>query len=249
MFDKSLDLDTLWERAPRAERSFDPQQVAHLPPLVQSYFAHAIAPGAPLAGAVRLRMHGAIKLRRWHRFKAVQVVTRDAAMIWRASVRMRIASVHGYDRFVDGRGSMKWRLFGIVPVVLAEGADVTRSVAGRVAAESIWLPPMLLDERVRWSADGPGVARAGMTLAGHSAELRMTLDHGRLQAIGLSRWGNPDGESFRELPFGAWVDQEATFGDYTIPARVRVGWYFDDPARFDAQGKFFEASIDAAVYR
>jgi len=249
MFDKSLDLDTLWERAPRAERSFDPQQVAHLPPLVQSYFAHAIAPGAPLAGAVRLRMHGAIKLRRWHRFKAVQVVTRDAAMIWRASVRMRIASVHGYDRFVDGRGSKKWRLFGIVPVVLAEGADVTRSVAGRVAAESIWLPPMLLDDRVRWSADGPGVARAGMTLAGHSAELRMTLDHGRLQAIGLSRWGNPDGESFRELPFGAWVDQEATFGDYTIPARVRVGWYFDDPARFDAQGKFFEASIDAAVYR
>jgi hypothetical protein len=249
MIDNNPDLDTLWTNAPHAGRAFDPQQVAHLPPLAQSYFTHAIAPGAPLAGAVRLRMHGSIKLRRWHRFMAVQVITRDAAMIWRASVRMRMASIRGYDQFVDGRGSMKWRLFGIVPIVLAEGADVTRSVAGRVAAESIWLPPMLLDERVRWSTDGPGVARAALTLAGHSAEVRITLDHGRLQTIGLSRWGNPDGESFRELPFGACVDQEATFGDYTIPARVRVGWYFDDPARFDAEGKFFEASIDAAVYR
>ena len=111
MADKNPDLDRLWARAPHAVRSFDPQQIAHLPSLAQSYFAHAIAPGAPLAGAVRLRMHGSIRLRRWHKFRAVQVITRDSAMIWRASVRMRIASIRGYDRFVDGRGSMKWRLF------------------------------------------------------------------------------------------------------------------------------------------
>lgn len=249
MADKNPDLDRLWARAPHAVRSFDPQQIAHLPSLAQSYFAHAIAPGAPLAGAVRLRMHGLIRLRRWHKFRAVQVITRDSAMIWRASVRMRIASIRGYDRFVDGRGSMKWRLFGVLPVVCAAGADVTRSAAGRVAAESIWLPPMLMDERVHWSTDGSGVAHADVTLAGHPAELRMTLDHGRLRSVGLLRWGNPNGGPFREIPFGAYVDQEATFGDYTIPARVRVGWYFDDPSRFDADGKFFEASVDGAVYR
>ena len=77
----------------------------------------------------------------------------------------------------------------------------------------------------------------------------MTLDHGRLIKLGLSRWGNPDGGAFDEWPFGAYVDQEATFGGYTIPARLRVGWHFDDAARFDAEGKFLEVAIDSATYR
>ena len=31
--------------------------------------------------------------------------------------------------------------------------------------------------------------------------------------------------------------------------RTVVGWHFDDPQRFDRDGKFFEVSIDQAVYR
>jgi hypothetical protein len=63
------------------------------------------------------------------------------------------------------------------------------------------------------------------------------------------RWGNPGGGAFAETSFGAHVDQEATFGGFTIPARLRVGWYFNAPDRFDREGRFFEVSIDDAVYR
>ena len=245
----AADLEALWQRAPAASRTFDPQDVAHLPESARSYLTHAIAPGTPLASAVRLRMHGSIRLKSWRKFKAVQVITRDDAMVWRASVRMKGASISGYDSLVDGQGAMQWRLFDIIPIIRESGADITRSVANRVAAESIWLPSMLADEAVRWRDDAPNVAHASLSIGAYPADLQMTLDHGRLIKLGLSRWGNPDGGAFGDWPFGAHIDQEATFGGYTIPARLRVGWHIDDPARFDAEGKFFEVAIDSATYR
>ena len=249
MVDPQLDLEELWKQAPRAARRFDTHDVVHLPEVARSYLGHAIEPGAPLASAVRLRMHGKIRLKRWRKFRAVQVITSDGAMVWRASVRMGRALIHGYDRLLGGEGEMKWRLFGIIPIIREAGTDVTRSIANRVAAESIWLPSMLADERVRWRTADGNVALANFSIGKYATELRMTLDHGRLIAVGLPRWGNPDGGPFREAPFGAYVDQEAKFGRYTIPARLRVGWHFDDAARFDAEGKFFEVSIDDATYR
>ena len=87
------DLDTLWTSAPPAERDFEPRELSHLPEIVQRYLAHSIAPGTPLASAVRMRMHGTIKLKKWRRFKAEQVIVRDRGMIWQA--RMRGRSLRG----------------------------------------------------------------------------------------------------------------------------------------------------------
>jgi hypothetical protein len=243
------DLDALWNSALPAERVFDPENLANLPQPVQRYLAHSIAPGTPLASAVRLRMHGTIKLKRWRKFKAEQVIVRDRGMIWQAKVRMNGMPIRGEDRFVDGEGAMLWKLFGLIPVVRASGSDVTRSAAGRAAAEAIWLPPILCDERTWWRAGEDGVVQARFAVHGHAADITLKLSGGWLKSIALSRWGNPDGGTFREVPFGAYVDQEATFDGYTIPARLRVGWHFDDADRFDREGKFFEVSIDDAVYR
>ena len=244
------DLDSLWNSAPPpTDRRFDPHDIADRPDSVQRYLAHAIAAGMPLASAVRLRMHGAIKLKRWRKFKAEQVIVGNRGMIWQARVRMHGLSIRGYDRYLDGEGAMRWKLLGLLTLIRASGADVTRSAAGRVAAESVWLPSMLCDDAVWWRAGGEGVAHARFAVDGHAAEIALLLDQGRLRSVSLSRWGNPEGGAFRDVSFGAFVDQEATFNGYTIPARLRVGWYVDDPNRFDSEGKFLEVSIDEAVYR
>jgi hypothetical protein len=170
-------------------------------------------------------------------------------MIWRARLRMYGLSVHGYDHFVDGEGRMRWKMLRLISLVRADGSDVTRSAAGRVAAETVWLPSLLCDDSVWWRDGADGAAHARFAVDGHAAELALRLDQGRVRSVAMSRWGNPGGGAFREASFGAFVDQEATFGGYTIPARLRAGWYVDDPARFDAEGKFFEVSVDDAVYR
>lgn len=50
------------------------------------------------------------------------------------------------------------------------------------------------------------------------------------------------------MPADASLEEEATFDGYTIPTRVRVGWYFGTD-RFEPEGEFFRCTLDAAVFR
>jgi hypothetical protein len=246
---REISVESLWDRAPAGERVFSSAQIAGLPAAARRYLQHAIAPGARLAAAVRLRMHGEIKLRRWLPFQAEQVISRDRGMIWQAAVRMHGLPIRGSDRLVDGKGSMRWNLFGIIPVMTASGADVTRSAAGRVGGESIWLPSVLCEDTVSWSETSAAQPHASFTVHGVKIELDLTLDgSGRLKTAELPRWGNPEGAGFHSADFGVMVEEEKTFDGYTIPTRLRAGWYFAGD-RFAADGEFFRATIDSAEYR
>ena len=239
-------LDELWD-GPPGEGRFDTRSVAHLPRAAQRYLTHAIAAGAPLARAVRLRMHGDIKLRGWMPFEAEQVIRWDRGTIWKARTRIGGLSVSGSDRLVDGEGAQLWKAFGVVPVMRAKGPDITRSVAGRVEAESMWLPSVLLD--VPWREDDEAHAHTTLRVAGDESELRLAVDAtGRLQSVSVARWGSIDGGVFERLPFGCQVEEERTFGAYTIPSRVRVGWHFGSD-RFETEGEFFRGTIDEAEHR
>lgn len=242
------DLDTLFDATPTSLKTFDPAAIAHLPESAQRYLVHAIAPDTPLASAVRLRMHGSIKLKGWHSFTADEVIVRDRGLVWRAKVRIAGATMRGFDCFLDGEGAMQWKFCGVLPLIRAAGPDVTRSSAGRFAAEAVWLPSLLCSEDVAWEAGDAGIAHARLEVDAHDEDLALTLSGGALQSVALSRWGNPDGGDFRDVEFGAAVDQEATFGGYTIPVRLRVGWYFGSD-RFEDEGKFFQATVDHAVFR
>ncbi|MFN0105955.1 MAG: DUF6920 family protein [Bryobacteraceae bacterium] len=91
--------------------------------------------------AVRMQMHGEIKIGRWFPFHAEQVLASNDGMIWAAQVRMFGLPVIGADRFVNGEGSMSWNLLGLVPIASAAGPDVTRSARERWQAErTSWLP-------------------------------------------------------------------------------------------------------------
>ena len=59
---QEISLDDLWESAPKSDRPFHPELLINLPNLARRYLENAIAPGTPLASAVRLWMHGEIKL-------------------------------------------------------------------------------------------------------------------------------------------------------------------------------------------
>lgn len=246
---KKPTLDDLWNDAAPAAELFRPDQIAAYPTAVRRYLEHAISPGAPLASAVRLRMHGEIKLKRWYPFTAEQVIHFPRGMIWRAAVRMRGLPIRGYDRVLEGEGEMRWKLLGLIPFVTASGPDITRSAAGRLAPELMWLPPALCRPDVAWTAQDDRHVRARIRVQGHEHEMELTLDEtGRLAMIKLERWGNPEGGAFRKTSFGAILEAESVFGGFTIPSRMRVGWHPETP-RFETEGEFFRATIDHAAYR
>jgi len=71
---------------------------------------------------------------------------------------------------------------------------------------------------------------------------------GRVVSVKLKRWGSPDGGHFHYSDFGGVADEERTFGGYTIPTRLRIGWYFGSD-RFDTEGEFFRVTVDGAEFR
>ena len=208
---------------------------------------HAVTQGTILASAARLRMHGEIKLGRWCRFQAEQVIHADRGFMWQATVPLLgVPLIRGFDRLLNGAGEMRWKLFGIVPVMTASGPDVTRSAVGRLEAESLWLPSTLVRSGVQWTARD--ARHAGATFR-DSNTVDFTIDErGRLESIRLQRWGNPGGGAFRSVDFGGVIEEEGTFEGYTVPTRVRVGWHVGSP-RFDADGEFFRATIEHATFR
>ncbi len=144
---------------------------------------------------------------------------------------------------------MRWKLLGIIPIMVASGPDIARSAAGRVMAESAWLPSVLCSNGVSWTAADSFHPHARLTVGGETGELALTVDdEGRPRAFSLRRWGNPEGKEFRYADFGGIVEKEGEFAGYTIPTRLRVGWYFGTD-RFEPDGEFFRATVDEAAYR
>ena len=162
-------LDDFWASTTPVPRVWQPSEVSNLPEPARRYLTHAIAPGTPLASAVRLRMHGEIKLKGWLPFTADQVIRSNGEMLWQATVRQKGIPIRGFDRLVGGEGAMRWKLLGIISVMTASGPDITRSTVGRVLAESVWLPAALSAGDVSWTASDPSHPTARVTLLGHAA--------------------------------------------------------------------------------
>ena len=84
---------------------------------------------------------------------------------------------------------------------------------------------------------------------GESADIDYVVDEkGGLKTVNMPRWGNPEGAEFHYANRGGMVEQEGKFGGYTIPTRMRIGWYFGSE-RFASEGEFFRVTIDDASYR
>lgn len=241
----------------RTDSVFQPVYTAEMPTAVGRYFEHAIAAKTKLATAVRLKMHGEIKLRGWQSFRAEQVICAHQGMIWQATVRMNGLPIFGWDRLIESKGAMQWKLLGLFPVMKASGPDITRSAVGRMQGEYVWLPSAFLDSSVQWQASDDIHAYAEMALLGETTRLNLVLaESGRVKKAYFNRWGDPGESAPHYESFGVLVEEEETFSGYTIPMQIRAGWYFDDDSsgerpgqRFAEEGEFFRATIDQAVYR
>jgi hypothetical protein len=230
--------------------AFDPAMLAELPEPARRFLTWAIAPGTPLPGSVELDMHGQIRLapdREPMAMTAWQILTPPAGFIWRARVGRGLVRIRGYDRYVDGQGEMRWRLYGLVPVVRAAGEDVTRSAAGRLAMEAVLQPAALLPGRgARWEPVDENTARYTLTVDGETVTTMLVVDPaGRPVRASAMRWRpeGPDGPEF--VRFDVEMSGEARAGGITLPRRLQAGWRLGEPDEF----RFFEATLDQATFR
>ena len=251
--DRFMTRDWVELRPPPAEETFDPRMVAGLPAPAQRYLLHAIQPGARLAGSVYLEMEGLIGLQPGGEklpLRAREILAAPAGFIWKASAGNGLMQISGYDYYRRDEGGMRWFLWGFIPVMTAQGPDITRSGAGRVAIEAVaWLPSILVSsDDVRWEPLDDRSACVYIRVGDEETEsvLHISAD-GRLERVEIMRWevAGLDGSPEYLKSIAEVVGEEREFEGYRVPTQVRL----ISKAGTPQENPFFEATILSADYQ
>jgi hypothetical protein len=209
-------------------RVFDPALLHDLPKPVQRWMRHVVAPGAALLTGVETEWTGHLRMgRSWRRFCSRQRATLGGGYVWAARTRLAGLPVTGFDRYTHDEGEMRWRLLRHLRLVAGSGDEVTRSAAGRHAAELMaTVPAVALDPSVRWEPVDERRAVAHLVVGGEEQSVTVVVDPlGRLREVEMERWGTPPGSPYGRHRFGALLGEERRFDSYLVPTEVVVGWH------------------------
>lgn len=237
----------------RAEVIFDPASLAELPAPAARFLGHALAAGTRLPTAVELRMEGTIRLRPGAPARPMEArqLLSTGGLVWRARVGAWPLRMVGFDVYAGGVGALRWWLSGVLPVVNAGGADISRSAAGRLALEWVaWLPSALVSAAVqtRWRSIDDGQVGLTVVVDGEPVEMELTVDDsGRLTRLQARRW-DPQGADGKP-GYRTWVADrlggERTFGGLTVPTEMHGVARAGSSEELD----FFEATLTSAEPR
>ncbi len=229
---------------------FDPRVVESLPEPVKRYFLHAIEPGALIPPAARFEVYGEMRFSKEDAFRPLRadaIIAPPRGFVWRAVVGHGARRFDGVDWLDGDEAGVEFYAVQALPVANQHGVDITRSAAGRLAAESILAPAALLPSRgVRWEVEGPDSIRATQRIAGEPHSVTLVLDGaGRVLNASLLRWGNlTEDKRLSWIPFGVDVVEERTTQGITYPSKVSVSWWYGAAQQFE----FYRASLEAVPF-
>lgn len=206
---------------------FIADSVDALPDPAARYLLHALAPDAPLARSVDVRLSGSLRVGAddWVPFEARQRICAERGFIWEARINVvRRLGIEGADWLLGDEAGIEYALEDWWPVVGRQGPGTARSALGRLMVELIWLPSALTPQRgaswTRGDAD-----RAVVTPAGGKAPMTVAVgDDGRLrEASVMRRRVSANGET-SIASYGVSVEAEERWGELVVPARLTAAW-------------------------
>ncbi len=232
-----------------AGETFRRRESASLPSPAARYINHSIAKGTALSRMVDLHLVGHVRGGRndeWLSFEARERIRAGFGFLWQARVEgIGRFPLDGADYYLDGEGRSEYFFGGLLPVSRKRGSEVTRSAAGHLLIESIWLPATLLPSKgARWSAGDD--EQAMVSIAGHPDKSALNIrvaENGALKQVSMMRHQMGAGHSGL-ASFGYRVEEECTFGGYTIPGRIVGSWHVGTDDAYD----YLDLKVETALY-
>jgi len=242
-------------RLPPHNLRYDEKEIEGLPSPVARYFRTVLRNGQPMVIGARLAQEG--ELRRgegddsWLPFVAMQVFSsRPPGFVWDARMRMAPGlSVHVRDAYLDGAGSMRGEVLGLLP--LLDAHDTPEMAAGalqRYLAERVWFPTALLPSQgVEWSPIDDSTALATLTDGETSVSLdfRFSAEGEIASAFTPSRYREVEG-AFVPTPWGGHYAAYADRDGMRIPLEAEVEWHLADRRLPYWRGRITEVAYDYA---
>jgi hypothetical protein len=82
------------------------------------------------------------------------------AFLWVVKVKYGFLRICGRDLFIEGKGSMKIKLFSIFGLVNSNGKNIDEGSAQRFLAEMIWFPTSFVNDYISWESIDSTSAKA-----------------------------------------------------------------------------------------
>lgn len=216
-----------WEKLVPAD---DPEQIMPtpegLPPAARRWVAASVDPNTPQWPSIQLVTRGQFFFHDWHEFLARQIVNVDRGLIW-AGLSTKGVPMRVVDQFTDGVGRTRLRLGGVVPIRWQDPEQLSRSVAGRFALESLYLPTGW-DRWTFHAGEDDNSFVVTVPVADRGFDITVTTDaDGHLLTASLLRFGWPDEKGPGvEAPFGVRVASWSRWNGVLIPDTYTASWWF-----------------------
>ena len=142
------------------------EDIKNLPLAVQEYLRRSNVIGKERIRTVRLKQRGDFRLKPEDDFKTmnaeqyVNIETQE--FYWRGKVSV----ITAHDKFINGRGNMTVKLFGVINVSEMEGKEIDQGELLRFLAEGVWFPTIFVEDFISWEPVDDSSARASITING-----------------------------------------------------------------------------------
>lgn len=207
-----------------------PEEIAHLPPIVQAWLNQSGVVGKPKAFSLRLKQNGQLRTKpdsKWMSFDAQQYVdVYSPAFIWSADVKA-FPGVYlaGRDRFENGTGEMVIKLASLIPVVdEKDNLQINTGSMIRFLAEICWVPSAAVQEYLAWEAVDAHSAKATLTWNNQSVNgIFQFAENGELISFEAPRFfgGSKDAQQY---PWKVEMMKHSVFEGVNIPEVSRIIW-------------------------
>lgn len=155
-----------------AEKIITENMITSYPAPVQRWLRYSGVVGKEMVSTVYITQKGEMRLnpeqKQWFKSYSQQYFTVTIpSFIWKVSMNIYLLPVIGRDMFVDGKGEMKIKLIGLIPIAVAgDNFKIHQSALQRFLGEISWFPQAALKPYIHWEAIDESSARATITYRG-----------------------------------------------------------------------------------
>lgn len=211
-------------------KSIDINDIQSLPYPVQKWLINSNALGRDRIKTVRLKQKGQMRTKKdgpWMPTTAEQYFTVDEpGFVWIADVQMApFIHLSGIDTYKYGKGFMKIKLFSLIPVVNASGAEMDSSTMMRYLAEMPWFPSAALSPFIKWKEIDEQSASATISYKDITVSGIFTFNKdGDISSFKGKRYREVDGK-YELNDWGGRFKGFKEFDGWRIPGKSSVIWY------------------------
>jgi hypothetical protein len=212
------------------QETLKPEDINHLPPVVQQWLNQTGVMGKPKAFSARVKQTGQLKTKQestWMPFEAEQYVDLNRpAFIWSTEVKAFAGmTLVGRDRLENGNGEMLIKLASLIPVVdQKNNLQMNTGALVRYLGEVCWFPSAAMNEFISWESLDEHSAKATMTWNNQtvSGVFRFSAQ-GEISSFEAERYfgGEQDAQLF------LWKIETVSHKEFEgvkIPEKSRVIW-------------------------